>query len=272
MVSIAILAILMSAVFYLLRVANRDSEKAAVLAKLEQINMLISSYHDQYGIYPPVPVYPGTGKRDEEGNLVKVHGNIFSQNHQPLEFWVRIGGPKPSQAPSSWDQVTQQNRLVTFGLFSFFYPRGKIFDTYLQEKPVNYRDIFNSEIKENAVQFSSQMEDIGNIENLKGEEDADPRMVIMSRLLAELERKGIIRAGRGFNIETKEEWYQATVVTGWSDAELCYASVPPYQSYQLWSSGPNQLTCRACWLGICPNKDTDEHKNWIADDIGKFDK
>ena len=60
-----------------------------------------------------------------------------------------------------------------------------------------------------------------------------------------------------------------SVLDGWGE-DLYYYSPPPYQSYQLWSSGPNKRTFPP-WMEKPSGKEkiVDE---WIADDIKVGDK
>ena len=60
-----------------------------------------------------------------------------------------------------------------------------------------------------------------------------------------------------------------TVADGWGE-EFYYYSPPPYQSYQLWSSGPNKCTYPP-WMEKVSGQETTINK-WIADDIKVGDK
>ena len=61
-----------------------------------------------------------------------------------------------------------------------------------------------------------------------------------------------------------------SVVDGW-DHDLYYYSPPPYQSYTLWSSGPNMRTFPP-WITDEEIKKLDDEEQklvqeWISDDI-----
>lgn len=60
-----------------------------------------------------------------------------------------------------------------------------------------------------------------------------------------------------------------SVLDGWGE-DLYYYSPPPYQSYQLWSSGPNKRTFPP-WMEK-PNGQEKVVDEWIADDIKVGDK
>ena len=59
----------------------------------------------------------------------------------------------------------------------------------------------------------------------------------------------------------------ATVCDGWGN-EFFYHSLPPYQSYELWSAGPNGKTFPP-WMSLDKLNPTDRKtaSNWMADDI-----
>ena len=58
-----------------------------------------------------------------------------------------------------------------------------------------------------------------------------------------------------------------TVRDGW-DQEFFYYSEPPYQSYRLWSSGPNRVTFPPWYdLDQFSGKDLQQIQKFIEDDI-----
>ena len=60
-----------------------------------------------------------------------------------------------------------------------------------------------------------------------------------------------------------------TVVDGWGE-DFYYCSFPPYQSYQLWSSGPNKRTFPP-WMEMVSGKE-ELITRWVQDDIKVGDK
>jgi len=60
-----------------------------------------------------------------------------------------------------------------------------------------------------------------------------------------------------------------TVLDGWGE-DFYYYSPPPYQSYQLWSSGPNKRTFPP-WMEKPAGKENLVNE-WISDDIKVGDK
>ena len=71
-----------------------------------------------------------------------------------------------------------------------------------------------------------------------------------------------------------------TLKDGWG-REFYYYSAPPYQSYRLWSAGPNGKTFPP-WITMETlkkkdsstngKKDVDLARDWVEDDIVRFDR
>lgn len=61
-----------------------------------------------------------------------------------------------------------------------------------------------------------------------------------------------------------------TVVDGWNN-ELYYYSPPPYQTYRIWSSGPDAKTFPP-WIPIDAKDDFKKAAGWTEDDIVRFDR
>ena len=81
--------------------------------------------------------------------------------------------------------------------------------------------------------------------------------------------KWMVISQNGYGSESAYVNCTKTVLDGWGE-EFYYYSPPPYQSYQLWSSGPNKRTFPP-WMEP-PASDRDLVNKWIADDIKVGDK
>ena len=81
--------------------------------------------------------------------------------------------------------------------------------------------------------------------------------------------KWMVISQDGYNRESSYINGTKTVLDGWGE-EFYYYSPPPYQSYQLWSSGPNKRTFPP-WMEPEPG-DRELVNKWIADDIKVGDK
>ncbi len=81
--------------------------------------------------------------------------------------------------------------------------------------------------------------------------------------------KWMVISQDGYNRESSYINGTKTVLDGWGE-EFYYYSPPPYQSYQLWSSGPNKRTFPP-WMEP-ESGDRELVNKWIADDIKVGDK
>jgi prepilin-type N-terminal cleavage/methylation domain-containing protein len=81
--------------------------------------------------------------------------------------------------------------------------------------------------------------------------------------------KWMVISQDGYNRESSYINGTKTVLDGWGE-EFYYYSPPPYQSYQLWSSGPNKRTFPP-WMEKPAGKENLVNE-WISDDIKVGDK
>ena len=82
--------------------------------------------------------------------------------------------------------------------------------------------------------------------------------------------KWMVISDDGYGSESRFINGTKTALDGWGE-EFYYYSPPPYQSYQLWSSGPNKRTFPP-WLEPASTPDPKRVNSWIADDIKVGDK
>ena len=82
--------------------------------------------------------------------------------------------------------------------------------------------------------------------------------------------KWMVISDDGFNSESRFVNGTKSVLDGWGE-EFYYYSPPPYQSYQLWSSGPNKRTFPP-WMEPASTPNPKLVNGWIADDIKMGDK
>ena len=86
----------------------------------------------------------------------------------------------------------------------------------------------------------------------------------------EAPHKWFVISQNGYGSESSYINGTKTVLDGWGE-EFYYCSMPPYQSYQLWSSGPNTRTFPR-WMEPSSSSDRKLVNDWIADDIKVGDK
>ncbi len=199
---------------------------------------------------------------------------------------------------SSWQEVS----VFQFGLMSFLLPRYKYMLDFVRDTGGNYND--NDAKLDSCKQWTANNTLSANpidgqaystwSEQFSGMRDSVilliPSQAVTARWMPNLE--GIVSCsgnkeffgvrvsdGTGGSLQAGEapsvEVYPGntvldhiTVYDGWG-REFYYYSVPPYQSYRLWSSGPNGYTFPP-WVPLDSlNSDADRKtaSNWMADDI-----
>lgn len=251
MVTAVIIAILMSGVFMLMRVATNKGDIAKATAQVEMMRNAIETYNALYGHYPDVMAYPRSGTSISDGDI-----------YQPVEFRFITWGPVPGVG-ESWEAGQGHKQLVTFGLLSFFYPRVKTLQLYPEDDlKTTYKTLIENG---NHEQLREHIEP-QKVSNLITMEELDPNISQLGRVLDELREHGMIEEHNDHGDNPSYLYITMRARDPWEHS-LNYASEPPYQSYQIWSSGPDGKTCRDCWLGkhtkMCDS---------VKDDIGQFDK
>ncbi len=190
----------------------------------------------------------------------------------------------------SWEKT----KLFRYGALSFLLPRllvmgiapdkdGNIIESSLTPK----LSLFNKAIWNNY--------NLGKVRNGKLDKDTflkqnERESITCGRLLPNLER--IVYGGKtllGVNTAEPEAGYpmfgvhdkivlgRMTVFDGFGFGkgnEIYYYSAPPYQSYRIWSAGPDGKTFPP-WIPLEDIKSVEDRKKvngWIKDDIARFDR
>lgn len=122
----------------------------------------------------------------------------------------------------------------------------------------DHRNFFGVDVADGRREyFSVRGSDIGHPADLKGD-------AVRSNWQRVYSTSGYSEGGGG---GTGYLLYSMTVRDGW-DQEFFYYSEPPYQSYRLWSSGPNRVTFPPWYdLDQFSGKDLQQIQKFIEDDI-----
>lgn len=206
-----------------------------------------------------------------------------------------------TRSPNKTETDWQKNKLFKFGLMSYLLPRvelmvsrnestGQVEWNNQDSKAVPFgffeTQQWASENNPAPKQGSSNQDKIGILEKqLIAENDAAAKwlpnfekrlLVAVNHLVMGVELKRSDSDGSSYASYTSvgggAVLMRATIRDGWG-RELYYYSEPPYQSYRLWSSGPDGATFPP-WL------DTNQYRNgkfskcreWMADDVVMFDR
>ncbi len=249
LVVVLIMALLIGLLVRTLGGAGRQSDKAVTLARIERVKAALEEFYAEYGQYPPVPFYkpspplPDTGEDtyyDESGNKqtydriqpvymefpVKYTMDDEFSGVNYLDTW-----PKASDATDS-----SATRLFTLGLVSFLVKR---YDTVTNESfwfRTNLR-AFNDTAQWDHFTETTEIKDSPRDIN------AIARWEPFLEGVLDDDNKGMDSLPRGPNPNstagTTHVNSAKTIKDAWGQ-HLRYESLPPHQSYKLYSIGPNK--------------------------------
>ena len=250
MIVFVIIIVLAGMVLRLMNLSGVRNAEASTRERLERVAQALEEFRATYGRYPPVDYYPGIGQPFgyEYANAAMmpptVQNTIRSESTGPNKknLWSADG----------------TGRVFTFGLLSYFFPR---YNSHASESPRLFIggsgsappsggvDPFN---KNNSInQWSDynkrdNLTDIGDIvQNLESSRRILPFLGASLSPTNTVESYGIVYHGATAIREVSKDSgleYQNMVLTiydGWGEHELHYESRPPYDSYKLWSNGPD---------------------------------
>ena len=227
LVVVVVIAILSGLVFQMVGASGTSSDKAKARRQLEALANAIEEYRAEYGRYPPVA-------RDKNGN-------------QPLRYdypgnkgWWTHGGEAGSRNLASLlKNVPRSDATVfIFGLMSYLETRvaGRAEQAHraLFEKGSGIPESQSHWLSEN----SSRVRKDAKASDWNIAED-NPRDVRAAKKIEPF-IKDIRRTEQSIH-EYKGNVYtnhQSTIWDPWGH-ELNYRSDPPYDSYRIWSNGPD---------------------------------
>lgn len=223
LIVIVVIVILMGLVFKLTVVVTNQSATAKSVHRIQMLENCLSGFYAEYGQYPPVPSYGGT---------------------QPVRFeypWVHGARPAVFQNLAGdwppWGEENGQAVVYTFGLMAFLLPR--------EAEVTNMYDCVN-DTRLAKLYSGGQWGEYNTKTDPTTGLDTERDLTACKRWAPYLD--GILHRWPYFDERTYRDkggneagtytnWY-TTVLDGW-DRELRYESLPPYQSYRIWSIGPD---------------------------------
>ncbi len=217
LVVVLIMALLMGLLVRTLGNAGKKADCAATQAKIEKVKAALEEFYAEYGQYPPVPFYNGIQPVCME-YPVKHTGK-----------WKKWSG---TDFLDTYNEKTDDpaKRLFTLGLVAFLKPR---YATVKEGSP--YFNDNNSKLAGNK-QWNSYTPH-------GGPEDLERDLNAVKRWEPFLD--GVIEGDeirRGPDPKTDVGTHHInggrTIKDSWLN-DLRYESLPPHQSYKIWSVGPN---------------------------------
>jgi len=303
MVVVALIGILIGGVFRLLSAAGESAKRAETIERLQRVENAISGFYATYGTYPPVPRHGSPdpfAKEDANGNTTpvtalaaenanraagcqpvpfefpsaKAYDAFIAANFPPGVYSANINPSAFSADEPEWPKV----KLFKYGLLSFLLPRYDAIgefrpgaeDTNLQPASdfFRYNQWKNFNKSERLNQIQTEADACARwLPNLKGLVWGGK--TLMGVGTGQMDA-GYPRFTSVYSQGTGNSYVlgKMSIHDGWG-RDLFYYSAPPYQSYRLWSAGPDGNTFSADFP-LTALKSTDHRKTvggWIKDDI-----
>jgi len=304
MVVVALVGILIGGVFRLINAAGDAAKCAETIDRIQRLENAISGFYAKYGMYPPVAPHGSPdpfveedddGKTKHAGKLSPANANRAARC-QPVAFefptmvslddFISYNQQVSANVNESFfdDDKTrwQDVKLFKLGVTSFIVPRWdavcefkddgelvepkaapkSIFFDYAQWSKTNKK--YNNRKDQLMAERAACAEWLPNLKNL-----IYGGKVFMGVDTAEKEHGFPRITSRSYKPSGATPYVLGimTVRDAWG-RDLYYYSAPPYQSYRIWSAGPDGNTFPADYplSKLTP----DERKtvgNWIKDDI-----
>ncbi len=211
LVVVLIIAVLIGLTVKILGGAGRQAAKAHTVAKIERVKHAVEEFYSEYGQYPPVTVSSNGTQRFAyeypwiEGNFGRVSGYF---------------------TPQSGTSAGSGDPLFDFGLMGYLLPRH---NDFVSDVYTNYPDVFRNQqwVTYNNQADADIQRDLDAMTRWRPFLEGPPDSILYVHW-TEHTTGGIPYT----NVFT-------SVNDGW-DRELHYESKPPYQTYKLWSLGPDE--------------------------------
>ncbi len=246
LVVIVIIAMLAALMFRMVGVIGRSNDEAATRAIIERVANALEEFKAIYGKYPPVQPYDGQQR-------------IFFEYPGPKSW-----GETATDAESMANRVIKANKsrmsnwgkdctVYTFGLTSFFVPRYNGTAEYGPKRFVGIKDgrlwrvesdgygapqwtLFNSRADNRVGDTDRDLNAVRRILPFLGGKLGDDNRIAANGVLVKTwcARSHPIVSSRAVT----NNYY--TIWDAWR-RDLHYVSHPPYETYKLWSNGPNGI-------------------------------
>lgn len=242
LIVIAVIVALAGMVFRMVAMIGKSNDISATRAKLEKTAAALEEFKALYGKYPPVYNYEGEGQPVRYEYPVENTWGWGADGESAAREVCRTDKTGPVQWKS------EQNRIFTFGLCSFFVPRyngtaergptpfvggGLAYaDGVSQWKNYNSKDDGTADVGDSERDLNAIRRILPNLEAKLGPDGRIEKNGILTfwECVSAIKIPGVSR--------TSVTNIQATIVDAW-DRSIRYSSRPPYETYRLWSVGPD---------------------------------
>jgi len=209
LVVVLIVAVLIGITVKILGGAGRQAAKAVTVNRMERLKHAIEEYYTEYGQYPPTQSfayeYPSTN-----GNFIGDVADAFDMNQ---------------------GTNIARETIFSFGLMSFLLPRVNDDVAGILADRGNPNGIFDGPQWRNYNEYNADLQRaLDAMRRWRPFLDGPPDQIWSEHI-------GSTNFARGIAVLAYTNRH-ITVTDGWGNSFL-YASRAPYQTYQLWSLGPD---------------------------------
>lgn len=239
LVVVIIIAILAGMVLGLSKISSIWTQKSKTNTTLGKVRSAIEQYNAEYGKYPPVPVYKGIGQPFFY-EFPKSNGmNQFAFD------WLTVPSGVPASPPGHvWS--SPDTAVFTFGLMSFLISRYN--ERKLDQVMTLWSDLFS--LKQWTLYNLGIMEN--GVLTCKDQPNDTRAIKLWAADISDVCWEGTSGAPQVPKCPERKKILLGYPVRGWTNSvitvldawnhELNYQSLEPYQSYRLWSNGPDGVS------------------------------
>lgn len=245
MIVFVIIIVLAGMVLRLMGRSGVINAEASTRERLERVSHALEEFRATYGRYPPVDYYAGAG---QPFGYEYAHTNMMTKTVQDT---IR----QRSLNENIWS-AGGEGRVFTFGLLSYFFPRftghasasparflgsssasaPAAEDTFTPANSINqWRDYNERAVDTRIGDIVQNIESSRRILPFLGA-SLNPNGTVANYGIVSRDPTGIRTVPGNKNLEYRN--MNLTIRDGW-DRDLHYESRPPYDSYKLWSTGPD---------------------------------
>ena len=310
MVVVALVGIMIAGVFKLISAAGRSNQRATTVQRIQKLENALSGFYAEYGTYPPVERHDSpdpritteddsnndaTGfadrcKRAAASQPVSYEFPCKKRDDKWLELWFKTRGRdvvSANQAVGAYNKnepAWKDTKGIKLGLLSYLLPRLQVMAEF------NSSYGMDSQGGPDPAFFElSQWSKYNNASPGNYREQLERETVACSRWLLNFEEM-IAGGGKVLGVSLGDKRHgvspvtykmkngqriglmSTTILDGW-DRPLYYQSLPPYQSYRVWSAGPDGNTFPPDFpMDLLSSDERRDVSEWIKDDIVGFDR
>lgn len=248
LVVVVIIAILAGIVFRLFGAGNTAANRSETTRTLELVACALEEFRAEYGKYPPVArvpdKFPERHQPDYDPEWSKEVKN--AKTYQPFQYEFPMDKGTDSNQMNLFNSLPRSDEVIVFRFGLMSYLTCRIKDRGLDS--TNIKGIFNKSSNKKIVEDPSKSHwycENANLNEYGVPEDSPREIRFAERVEPYLKdiKAGdwVIYPHDRYNTDYPHTNNSARVYDAWRN-DLNYQSFPPYDSYLLWSNGPDGIS------------------------------